>query len=62
MDQIAYRLDRVWIGERMDQLHYQKLDQYLAVDIGKPDKNHRVLTILKQRVTTSISNRRMQHF
>ena len=47
----------------MDQMHYQKLDQNLAEDIGKPNKNHWVLTIFKQRVTTwIISNRHQQNF
>ena len=44
-------------------MHYQKLVQNLAEDIGKPNKNQWVLIILKQRVTTwTISNRHMQHF
>ena len=47
----------------MDQMHYQKLDRILAEDIGKPNKNHWVLTIFKQRVTTwTISNRHQQNF
>ena len=29
----------------MDQTHYQKLDQNLAEDIGKPNNDHRVLII-----------------
>ena len=60
MDRIAYGLN---MDMHMDQMHYQKLDQNLSEDIGKPNKNQWVLIILKQRVTTwTISNRHIQHF
>ena len=76
MDWINYGLDSVWIRKNMNriayglnmdmhmnQMNHQKLDQNLAEDIGKPNKNHWVLIILKQRVTTwTISNRHIQHF
>ena len=62
MVQIAYGLDSIWIRKNMDriayglnmdmdmhmdQMHYQKLDQNLSEDIGKPNKSHWVFTIFK---------------